>query len=611
MTLAALNLSEIAAFWRTARRLYTIYAELDRTFEIGVPLCRDLEYPVDRSEPEVIERVRQWFDEMDSHIQVWQLRQLLQSTNLQTEENLRDLIHRYMVKPQRTEIDRDKIDFLLVQYFAHCAPHGLYERQITLEEVGRVLTPVLGSLPAKFPSWVDELDARLEQLNQCKSLEHLQDSGALVEARELKLDAGKEYFETTCLIAFTRFNFLARRAFFRAMHLDLHAIRNSINQLEQLGFSAVDCSEAGLSGRESLEQIRHLVHQWKTPFRAPYSGGSSFLQLIQLRHLLEQTLEQVHRDTQSKKEAEARAAQPPVEEIEEPAIAPTVEQAPTEARNEEPAPLEQESQTQPEAEKVEASTEPGEAPQDLPQEFAVEPGEPRTEEAPKMSATAQVIPIDIQKHKDAAGAAAPGAEPPEAVPEKAALAAKAAAAERVVVPNQAQKKPDHEILLSAPVAPPPALQVNASHDVVNRYASETDLQEHDYLEQCVTDITQQLLALPAKKSPGVRPIVLAGCKLLIATWEAEAFTEERNEVSTALQRAVAARTILHVCVERHKKHEPTDVNAALEIANRAVDEMREHVARAKQARNIDAAVNLAATTKRLLSLMEEGEKLRK
>ena len=116
--------------------------------------------------------------------------------------------------------------------------------------------------------------------------------------------------------------------------------------------------------------------------------------------------------------------------------------------------------------------------------------------------------------------------------------------------------------------------------------------------------------MPARKSPGVRPIVLAGCKLLIATWEAEAFTSAANELSVALQRAVAARTILHVCIERHKKHEPTDVGAALEIANRAVNEMKAHVAKAKESRNIDAAVNLAATTKRLLSPMEEGERIR-
>jgi hypothetical protein len=37
--------------------------------------------------------------------------------------------------------------------------------------------------------------------------------------------------------------------------------------------------------------------------------------------------------------------------------------------------------------------------------------------------------------------------------------------------------------------------------------------------------------------------------------------------------------------------------------------MREQVARAKDVRNIDAAVYLAATTKRLLALIAEAEKL--
>jgi hypothetical protein len=37
--------------------------------------------------------------------------------------------------------------------------------------------------------------------------------------------------------------------------------------------------------------------------------------------------------------------------------------------------------------------------------------------------------------------------------------------------------------------------------------------------------------------------------------------------------------------------------------------MKEHVEKAKESKNIDAAVNLAATTKRLLSLIAESEKL--
>src|SRR5215813_13338740 len=289
MTTAASNLAGLAEFWRVARRLHTVYAALDHTFELGTTPCVELEQNVDRSEPAVLERICKWFETIDAQVQVWQLRQLLQSTSLQNEENLRYLIARHLDKTQKNEADKDKIDFLLVQYFAHCAPHGLAET--ALDEVARVLEPAMGKAPGAFPEWASSLDVKLRKLNDSNSLEELQNSGALQEVRELKLAVGDEYFEPGFLVAFTRFNFLARRAFFHAMHLDLHAIRAAVNKLEELGFTTVDCRDAGLTENESLEQVRHVVHQWKTPFRAPYSGGSSFLQLILLRHALQHALE--------------------------------------------------------------------------------------------------------------------------------------------------------------------------------------------------------------------------------------------------------------------------------------------------------------------------------
>jgi hypothetical protein len=504
-TPATANLTEIAAFWRTSRRLYNLYTELKRVFEIDAPLCTDLEYPIDRSEPEAIERVRQWFDQMDSRIQVWQLRQLLQSTNLQTEENLRELIHRHLDKKDKTEIDRDKVDFLLVQYFAHCAPHGLYEQQITPEEVARVLEPVLRELPDTFPEWIAGLDVKLETLNQCNSLEELQNSGALLEVRELKLALAENYSDASSLVAFTRFNFLARRAFFRAMHLDLHAIRNAINELESRGFTTIDCREASMTEREGLETIRHLVHQWKTPFRAPYSGGSSFLQLILLRHVLQHAL-----DTS----------------------------------------------------------------------------------AAKTGLLGEVEDV------------APGAQ-------KAQESSHA----RTASSNSADQPAEFQVVASAPSSEPSEV-----HDPLRGLTDVTPMEEPQerarveddgYLEQCIADINQQLLTLPPRKGASVTPITLGGCKLMIAAWEAEAFTNTGSSFQRGLQRAVSARTILHVCVERHKKNEPTDLFAALEIAHIAAHEMRQEVARAKDEKNIDAAVNLAASAKRLLALIEQAEKLLK
>lgn len=502
-TTATLNLDEVAEFWRIARRLYAVYIELDRTFELDIPTCPELEEAADSPETDARERVLQWFDQIDGHVQVWQLRQLLQSTSLQNEENLRYLIARHLDKKQKTEADKDKVDFLLVQYFAHCAPHGLAET--ALEEVARVLEPAMGKTPQTFPDWASSLDAKLNKLNESNSLEELQNSGALQEVRELKLAVGDDYFEPGFLVAFTRFNFLARRAFFRAMHLDLHAIRESVNELERLGFASVDCRDAGLTESESLEQVRHVVHQWKTPFRAPYSGGSSFLQLILLRHCLQHALETAGgKAPVSMPEASPNASQRAVQTQEPVAAAPVVAKQP----NNQPA----------------------------------------------VAATPEKQPV-----------AAAEADPLD--------------------------------LISRP-----------AHNSAETSATPEELtDEENYLIRCVVDIAEQLKSVPAKNFPAVSPIVLGGCKLLIATWEAQAFVQE-DETSRALQRTVAARTILHVCVDRHKKNEPTDLAAAMDIARTQVEEMKQHVEAAKEAKNIDAAVNLAATSKRLLSLIAECEK---
>jgi hypothetical protein len=501
-----LNLDEVAEFWRIARRLYSVYIELDHTFELDIPPCPELEDAADSPDPDARERALQWFEQIDGHVQVWQLRQLLQSTSLQNEENLRYLIARHLDKKNKSEADKDKIDFLLVQYFAHCAPHGPAET--ALEEVARVLEPAMGKAPQTFPNWAPGLDAKLRKLNESNSLEELQNSGALQEVRELKLAVGDEYFEPGFLVAFTRFNFLARRAFFRAMHLDLHAIRESVNELERLGFATVDCRDAGLTESESLEQVRHVVHQWKTPFRAPYSGGSSFLQLILLRHALQHTLEFARSSTDASAPTPEAGHEPVITQAEE-FILPT------------PAPA---------------------------KESEVQTASVSIAEEKQPVASAEAEPLDL-------------------------------------------------ISRSA----------NSSGDESSPPSPEEQADEENYLVRCVTDIAEQLKSVPAKNFPTVSAIVLGGCKLLIATWEAQAFVQD-DETAKALQRTVAARTILHVCLERHKKDEPTDLAAAMDIARSQVDEMKSHVEAAKEAKDIDAAVNLAATTKRLLSLIAECEK---
>src|SRR4051794_19993900 len=133
MSTAVVNLAEVAQRWRNARRIYPLYSALEQQFEIGVGPCRELESPINRSEPEVLQRIDEWFEKMDDKVQVFQLRQLLQTTHLATEENLHALLARHLGKSVRPVSVRDKVDYLLVQYFAQCAPHDTHNTHVEID----------------------------------------------------------------------------------------------------------------------------------------------------------------------------------------------------------------------------------------------------------------------------------------------------------------------------------------------------------------------------------------------------------------------------------------------------------------------------------------------
>src|SRR5271156_5418664 len=134
----------MASQWREARRMYPVYAALVSAFDLGMEPCRDLESPINRSEPEVMDGIQKWFKQVDDTLEVWQMRQLLQTSGLATDENLRALIQRHLAFTDKTDTVRDKVDYLLVQYYAHVTPHDSNNTEITLEHVMEVLFPVLG-----------------------------------------------------------------------------------------------------------------------------------------------------------------------------------------------------------------------------------------------------------------------------------------------------------------------------------------------------------------------------------------------------------------------------------------------------------------------------------
>ncbi|MBS1853215.1 MAG: hypothetical protein JST79_20125 [Acidobacteria bacterium] len=301
------SLNNLAAEWRAARTLHPLYAALAREFVIEAPLCNDLESGVDAPPQESVEQARQWLLDMDGRIQVHQLRQFLQTTSLTNDENLRTLLLHHLQKKQRTEVDRDKIDFLLVQYFSYCAPSRLEDADVDLDYVAQVLEPALGSVDLEVPEWLGALDGLLQSANRSQNLSQLLGSGILDKGRKLKTSAGENYYLPVAMVAFTRFSFLIRRVFFRLMHQDLNAILDGLRTLEEQGVTVLDCRSAQFSAEEPIVRLRMICQSWKVMFHAEYSSGSPLQMLVDLHKVVHAAL--AKQGTASKSKAAAAGVQ--------------------------------------------------------------------------------------------------------------------------------------------------------------------------------------------------------------------------------------------------------------------------------------------------------------
>jgi hypothetical protein len=281
---------ELAAEWQDFRLLYPLYSALGREFVIDIPLCSDLEAGVEAPAPDSVEQARQWFVDMDQHIQVHQLRQFLQTTTLTSEDGLRAMLQHYLNKLQRSSSDRDKIDFLLVQFFSHCAPSRLEDDDVETGYVAQVLEPIFNTGDFSAPEWLAPLDEYLRAANDCRNLNDLLTAGILEKGRKLKASSGEKYFVPGAMVAFTRFSFLMRRVFFRLMHQDLNSILDGLRELELRGVGTLDCRRAQFSVDEPIARLRMICQSWKVMFHAEYSSGQPLRMLVDLRAVINAAL---------------------------------------------------------------------------------------------------------------------------------------------------------------------------------------------------------------------------------------------------------------------------------------------------------------------------------
>ena len=284
------ELNQLAAVWQEARQLYPLYSALAREFVIDLPSCADLESNVEAPPQESVELARQWLLELDARIQVHQLRQFLQTTTLASDDDLHTLLLHHLRKPKHTDSDRDKTDFLLVQFFSHCAPSRLEDTDVDLEYVAQMLEPALGTVDLSVPDWVTPLNGLIQAASRCQSLKEMLASQILEKGRKLKTSAGEKYFVPAAMVAFTRFSFLMRRVFFRLMHQDLNAILDGLRELESRGVSTLDCRRAQFSAEEPVARLRMICQSWKVMFHAEYSAGQPLRMLVDLRGVVENAL---------------------------------------------------------------------------------------------------------------------------------------------------------------------------------------------------------------------------------------------------------------------------------------------------------------------------------
>jgi len=287
---ASPQMEGLPAEWRTARLLHPLYMALAREFVIEVPGCPELEASVDAPSVPGIQQARQWFNTMDVRIQVHQLRQFLQTTPLADNEIVRLMLLHHLHKEQRTPADRDKIDFLLVQFFSLSTPSRLDDSDCEREYVAEILQPVLGPVKTALANWLAELEPMIQSANGYRRLSELFTAKILERGRKLKVESKEDYFQPVAMVAFTRFSFMMRRIFFRLMHEDLNAILDGLRQLESRGITTLDCRRAHFSHQEPTDRLRMICHSWKVMFHAEYSSGQPLKMLADLRAVVEEVL---------------------------------------------------------------------------------------------------------------------------------------------------------------------------------------------------------------------------------------------------------------------------------------------------------------------------------
>jgi len=568
----------IAGAWAEARLVYPLYFYLATHFHLSIPPVHDATLPAACPATELFDQVIRWLDEMDAQIRTNQLRQLLHSLKEVRPESLRALILRLLRHTQKSPTDRDNIDLLLATYFALCAPEDLYACEITLGDVAQVLQNVLADADATELEWCGPLNQVLDAMKECRGLREVFAAKLLEKGRELKDAAGYMFYDPAALVAFTRFNFLVRRSFFRLLHADLRAIREGLTELERRGISTVDCRTAGLTQQEPVGHLREISLSWRQPISADYaaeSANKTFEQLLAIRAAVERALGIVPA------------------EIKVPVIGSVMPM-------EKPKPITPATSRQPAAQ-----------PEQRPSRTDEVSELPAAPEQPTPKPRVVTLPTRNPAVSRQAPASAPPVQPVRPAAAPATLARPIAPAQPPVQQPAAAVKtplmPPVRPVLAAPATPTPAAPAEHADASGIRSAANGNVLSPD-LEKCLEGIWEQLIEAPPTRGRSMSTVSLGDARILLSAWEVNAFVSDGGQLSEDLRRAVAARALVALAREEQKTSgDSAKLNNAIALGREEMKYLQARVDQAQRMKNTEAAVNLGISARRLLSTIEEAQ----
>ena len=559
MSTTEISIMQVRAEWQRMRQLYRFYAALNERFGLGVAPFAELASSEEAiPDVELLQSAREWMAGIDNRSTAFNLRQMMHSSAPLPEDTLRILILRHLHHLEKSEQLREKLDFLLVQYFAQVFGANVHPEEVTFLDVAEGLAPILGAVTQQNFAWAYELEKLTAKLREYSGLKELIDSEFLDHGRTLKRSIGPEYFQPSALVAVTKFNFALRAGFFRLMHSDIHAITDALDHLQAAGLETIDVSRADLGLKEPLDSIREICQEWRKRLRSDYQVGNLFRQLAVIREICEQRVATIS----AKKPAAAAGTAPPA--VKKQPENQSVERKPT-------VPPQPVVSAKPPLASV------------APAGSILPPAPKSTREAPKpqkapVPVSAPAKPVEIRAAKPN-GAAAAVAAP---VVKQAAQTAKPQPVPAAVSVVKEAAKP----VKQAPTSPPFPIT----------------------LTDCLEEIADQLNAQQGKP---VSAVTLGETKLPLAKWEIAAFARSGDDVASGIQRAVAARSLLVIALEHFKKNPAFDLQAIVGGVKAESTKLDQAVLQAKQNKNIEGAVNLAASGKQLGMLVAKAQQLLK